>query len=148
MNSTGAIARVAAMNLTVRVQPLLAGLVLVLVGAGKTDAPEKNDMGTPADKPAGGLQADPRFYKLNSVMGVVTSGGKPVPGATVTIVKTSESFPVEATGSYVIVLDPERLGGRRHELAYAAPGCIEQRHFVYVPENNQTRHDVELLPAK
>jgi hypothetical protein len=133
----------------VRVQPLLAGLVLALVGACATDAPENNDMAkSPSGEPAAGLQSDPHFYKLNSVMGVVTSGGKPVPGATVTIVKTNESFPVEATGSYVLVLDPARLGGRRHELAYAAPGHVEQRHFVYVPDNNQTRFDVELLPAK
>ena len=102
----------------------------------------------PTRNPAGGLQSDPHFYKLNSVMGEVTAGGRPVAGATVTIVKTGESFPIDASGSYVLVLDPVRLGGRRHELAFSAPGHAEQRHFVLVPENNQTRLDVELVPVK
>lgn len=105
-------------------------------------------MGTNPKQPTGSLESDPYFYKLNSVMGEVMSGGKPVPGATVRIVKTSETFPIEASGSYVIELDPQRLGGRRHELAFSAPGYVEQRHFVLVPENNQTRLDIELVPEK
>ncbi len=118
-----------------------------LFGACQSDT--EKTMGTkPTEKPAGGLESDPYFHRNNSVMGEVRSGGKAVPGATVTIVKTGESFPVEASGSYVIVLDPERLGSRGHELAFRAPGYAEQRHFVLVPENNQTRLDVELVPAK
>lgn len=102
-------------------------------------------MGSKQGKPASGLEADPRVYKLNSVMGSVLSGGKPVPGATVTILKTGESFPIDPTGAYVLVLDPVKLGGRGHELAFRAPGFAEQRHFVLVPENNQAYLDVELV---
>lgn len=102
----------------------------------------------PPKKPTGSLQSDPRVYKLNSVMGEVTCAGRPVPGATVTILKTSESFPIDPSGSYVIVLDPVRLGGRGHDLVFAAPGYAKQQHFVLVPENNQKRLDVELVPLK
>lgn len=136
------------MKPTVRVQPLLAGLALILLGACRSDEPENDDMGKTPTQPAGNLQSDPYFYKVNSVMGVVTSAGKPVPGATVTILKTKESFPIDPSGSYVVVLDPAKLGGRRHELSFTAPGYAEQRLFVTVPENNQTRVDVELMPAK
>lgn len=99
-------------------------------------------------KPTGSLESDPRVYKLNSVMGEVKSAGRPVAGATVTIVKTKESFPIDASGAYVLVLDPVRLGARGHDLVFAAPGYVEQRHFVLIPENNQKRLDVELVPAK
>jgi hypothetical protein len=137
------------MKHAVLARPLLGVLALVFVGACATDTAENTNMGSnPKQKPSGSLQADPHFYKLNSVMGEITSGGRPVKGATVTIVKTSESFPVEESGSYVIVLDPVRLGGRRHELAFSAPGYAEQRHFVLVPENNQTRLDVDLVAKK
>jgi hypothetical protein len=137
------------MKIAIHVRPFLGVIPLVVVGACVTESPENTTMGSnPKQQPAGNLESDPFFYKLNSVMGEVTSGGRPVPGATVRIVKTSESFPVEASGSYVIELDPERLGGRRHELAFSAPGYVEQRHFVLVPENNQTRLDVELVPEK
>ncbi len=97
---------------------------------------------------SGGLQSDPGFYKLNSVVGEVKSAGKAVPGATVTIVSTQESFPVDAGGFYILVLDPAKLGKRPKELLFAAPGYAEQRHSVLVPENKQIRLDVELLPAK
>jgi hypothetical protein len=124
---------------------VLFACALIAVGACKTDKAEKENMGSkPTGKPAAGLEADPFYYKLNSVMGEVTSAGKPVPGAKVTIVKTGESFPIEASGAYVLVLDPVKLGGRGHEIAFSAPGYVEQKHFVMVPENNQTRLDVEL----
>jgi hypothetical protein len=100
------------------------------------------------NKASGGLESDPGLYKLNSVMGEVKSGGKAVPGATVTIVATKETFPVEAGGFYILVLDPAKLGKRPKELLFAAPGYAEQRHFVLVPENKQVRLDVELVPAK
>jgi len=100
------------------------------------------------NKAGGGIESDPGFYKLNSVVGEVKSGGKAVPGATVTIVATKESFPVEASGFYILVLDPAKLGKRPKELLFAAPGYAEQRHSVLVPENKQVRLDVELVPAK
>jgi len=100
------------------------------------------------DKPGGTLQADPRLYKRNSVMGTVTAGGKAVPGATVTIVATGESFPVESGGSYIVVLEPAKLGLAAKELLFAAPGYVEQRRTVSVPENKHVRLDVELSPAK
>ena len=123
---------------------------LLVCGACQSDNNESTDMGSkPTQKPPTGLQSDPHFYKLNSVMGEVRCAGRAVPGATVTIVKTGESFPIEPSGQYVLVLDPQKLGGARgHELAFRAPGYVEQRHFVMVPENNQTRLDVELVPEK
>ena len=125
-------------------QRVLLVLALVAVGACKTDKTENSNMAKPTKQPTGSLEANPFYYKLNSVMGECLAGGKPVPGAKVTIVKTGESFPIEPSGAYVIVLDPEKLGARGHELAFSAPGYAEQRHFVMVPENNQTRLDVEL----
>jgi len=100
------------------------------------------------NKASGGLESDPARYQLNSVMGAVKSGGKAVPGATVTIVATKESFPVEASGFYILVLDPAKLGPRPKELLFAAPGYAEQRHSVLVPENKRIRLDIELVPAK
>ncbi|MEZ5979005.1 MAG: carboxypeptidase-like regulatory domain-containing protein [Planctomycetota bacterium] len=97
--------------------------------------------------PSSGLESDPRFHKNNSAMGSVTSGGKPVPGAKVTIVQTSESFDVGDDGRYIVVLDPVRLGARGHELEFSAPGYVSQKHFVVVPENNQAYLDVELEAA-
>ena len=99
-------------------------------------------------KPSGTLQSDPKMHKLNSVMGEVTSGGKAVPGATVTIVATGEHFPVEPSGFYILVLDPAKLGKRPKEILFAAPGYAEQRHSVLVPESKQIRLDIELVPAK
>jgi len=100
------------------------------------------------NKASGGLQSDPGFYKLNSVVGEVKSAGKAVPGATVTIVATKESFPVEASGFYILELDPAKLGKRPKELLFAAPGYAEQQHSVFVPENKQVRLDIELVPAR
>ena len=94
------------------------------------------------------MQSDPKFYKLNSVLGEVKSGGKPVPGATVTIVATKESFPVDADGFYLLVLDPAKLGKGPKELLFVAPGYVELRRYVSVPENMQVRRDIELVPAK
>lgn len=136
------------MRLATRAQLVFFACALLSGSACQSDTSEDTDMGSKPTKPATGLQSDPHFYKLNSVMGEVRSDGRPVPGATVTILETGESFPVEASGSYVIVLDPERLGGRGHELAFRAPGFVEQRQFVLVPENNQTRLDVELVAEK
>jgi len=99
-------------------------------------------------KASGGLESDPNMYKLNSVMGEVKSGGKAVPNATVTIVATGESIPVEAGGFYILVLDPAKLGKKPKELLFAAPGYAEQKHSVLVPENKQVRLDVELVPAR
>ena len=99
------------------------------------------------DTNATGLEADPQFYKRNSVLGTVTSGGKPVPGATITIVKSGEEHPVNETGTFVIVLDQESLGTRQHELAFSAPGFAEKRETVYVPMNKQVKLDVVLEAA-
>lgn len=95
-----------------------------------------------------GLQADPRFYKLNSVFGEVTSGEKAVKGATITLVATKEVFPVEASGFYLLVLDPAKYGKRPKELLFSAPGYTEQRHSVSISEDMQTRLDVQLVPSK
>lgn len=114
-----------------------------------TSNEDGNSMNSKRDgKPGGTLQADPKMYKLNSVMGEVTSRGKAVEGATVTIAATGEKFPIEPSGFYILVLDPAKLGKRPKELLFAAPGYAEQRHSVLVPENKQIRLDVELIPAK
>jgi hypothetical protein len=99
-------------------------------------------------KPQGGdLQADPFFYKRNSVICEVMSGGKPVPGASVTIVATGETFPIGTSGVYVLVLDPAKLGKRPHEIAFKAPGYVEQRRSVLVPEDKQIKLVIELERA-
>jgi len=99
------------------------------------------------DSNVSGLESDPQFYKRNSVMGSVTSGGAAVPGATITIVKTGERHAADETGTFVIVLDPDSLGTRQHELVFSAPGFVEQRQTVYVPVNKQVRLDVDLVSA-
>ena len=81
-------------------------------------------------------------------MGEVTSGGKPIPGATITIVKLNETVAVEDNGTFVLVLDPERLGTNTHELLFSAPRYKPQRHTVDIPANNQVRLDVELEPER
>ena len=100
------------------------------------------------NKPSGTLESDPNMYKLNSVMGEVKSAGKAVSNATVTVVITGEKFPVEASGFYIIVLDPAKLGKKPKELLFSAPGFADQTHSVLIPENKQVRLDVELVPAK
>jgi hypothetical protein len=134
-----------AMRVAVRAQIVFCAVALVAVGACRSGSAEDTKMGT---KPSGKLESNPNVYKLNSVMGEVLSEGKAVTGATITIAKTGESFSVQPSGFYVFVLDPEKLGARGHELKYSAPGYAVQRHFVMVPENNQTRLDVELVPEE
>jgi hypothetical protein len=110
---------------------------------------ETNSMKSkPENKASGTLESDPGIYKLNSVMGEVKSQGKAIAGATVTIVATGEKVPIEASGFYILVLDPAKLGKRPKELLFAAPGYAEQKHSVLIPENKQIRLDVELVPAK
>src|SRR3974390_1808008 len=126
----------------------LLSLLLMTMSGCRISKDETNSMNSKQDnKAGGGLQSDPNMYKLNSVMGEVKSGGKAVPGATVTIVATGESSPIEDSGFYLLVLDPAKLGKQSHELLFAAPGYAEQRHAVWVPENKQVRLDVELMPA-
>ena len=125
---------------------LLSLVMMAMSGCGTSN--DKTDSMKQDKKASGGLESDPSLYQLNSVMGEVKSGGKAVPGATVTIVATKENFPVEAGGFYILVLDPAKLGKRPKELLFAAPGYAEQRHSVLVPENKQVRLDVELVPAK
>ena len=127
----------------------LISLVMMAMSGCGTPNDEANSMKSKQDNKASGvLQSDPQFYKHNSVVGGVKSGGKAVPGATVTIVATKESFPVDPSGFYIVVLDPAKLGHRPIELLFGAPGYVEQRHSVLVPENKQIRLDVELVPAK
>ena len=127
---------------------LLSLVLMALSGCGTSNVETDSMKPKQDNKPNGGLQSDPRMHKLNSVMGEVKSGGKAVPGATVTIVATKESFPIDASGFYMLVLDPAKLGPRPKELLFAAPGYAEARHSVLVPENKQIRLDVELVPAK
>jgi len=137
------------MQIQARAHIISSLLALLALGGCAGHSKKDEDMGAKSTgKPAAGLESDPRVYKLNSVKGTVLAGGKPVPGATITILKTGESFPIDPTGSYVLVLDPVKLGGRGHELLFSAPGYAEQRHFVLVPENNQAYLDVVLVPAK
>ncbi len=132
---------------TLFVTSVLALIMLAVGGCGTSN--ETNSMKSKQDvKASGGLESDPNMYKLNSVMGEVKSGGKAVPNATVTIVATGESIPVEAGGFYILVLDPAKLGKKPKELLFAAPGYAEQKHSVLVPENKQVRLDVELVPAR
>jgi hypothetical protein len=126
---------------------LLSLVMMVMSGCGITEDKADSMKSEQSNKSSGGLQSDPKFHKLNSVVGEVKSGGKAVPGATVTIVATKETIPVEPSGFYVLVLDPAKLGKRPKELLFAAPGFAEQRHSVLVPENMQVRLDVELVPS-
>jgi len=127
----------------------LLSLVMMAMSGCSTSNDETNSMKSKQDSKASGtLETYPRFHKPKSVIGAVMSGGKAVPGATVTIVATGESFPVESSGSYVVVLEPAKLGKRPKELLFAAPGCVEQRHSVLIPENKQIRLDIELVPVK
>ena len=87
------------------------------------------------------------MYKLNSVMGQVAAGGKAVPGATVTVVATQQKHAVEPSGSYIFVIEPGKNGRRNHDLVFSAPGYKDEHRTVNIPENNQTRLDVELTPA-
>ena len=125
---------------------LLSLVLIAMSGCGTSN--DKADSMKQDNKASGGMQSDPKFYKLNSVLGEVKSGGKPVPGATVTIVATKERFPVDADGFYILVLDPAKLGNGSKELLFSAPGYVEQRRYVSVPENMQVRRDIELVPAK
>jgi hypothetical protein len=135
-------------SMILSITALLSLVMMAMSGCGTSNY-ETDSMKSKQDKKASGdMQSDPGFYKLNSVVGEVKSGGKAVPGATVTIVATGESLPVEAGGFYILVLDPAKLGKRPKELLFAAPGYAEQRHSVLVPENKQVRLDVELVPAK
>jgi hypothetical protein len=127
---------------------LLSLVMMAMSGCGTSNVKTDSMKSKQDNKASSGMQSDPKLYKLNSVMGEVKSGGKAVPGATVTIVATTESFPVEASGFYILVLDPAKLGKRPKELLFAAPGYAEQRHSVLVPENKRVRLDVELVPAK
>ena len=136
------------MQRRILLKAVLLSLGIALSGCG-TATDETNSMkSSKGDKSGGGWESDPRMDQPNSVLGEVKSGGKAVAGATVTIVATGESFPVEAGGFYLIVLDPAKLGHRPKELLFAAPGYTGQRHSVLVPENKRTRLDVELVPAK
>ena len=99
-------------------------------------------------QPSGELESNPDVYQLNSVRGAVLADGAPIAGATITVVATGAEFPVSEAGTYLIVLDPEELGARHHELRFAAPGHEPQTHVVRIPENGQTRFDVELARAK
>jgi len=122
---------------------------MVTVSGCGTSNDETNSMKSKQDNKASGtLQSDPELHKPNSVMGEVKSGGKGVPGATVTIVATGESLPIDASGFYILVLDPAKLGKRPKELLFAAPGYVDQRRSVLIPENKRIRLDVELVPAK
>ena len=127
---------------------LFSLMLIAMSGCGTSDHNSEAMKSNPGNQASGTLQSDPGFYKLNSVVGEVKAGGKAVPSATVTIVATQESFPVDAGGFYILVLDPARLGKRPKELLFAAPGYREQRHSVLVPENKQVRLDVELVPAR
>ncbi len=95
---------------------------------------------------AGELESDPRLYKINSVIGEVTSKNLPIPGATITVVATEEEHAVAKNGTYVLELDPERLGSNTHELLFSAPGYKDQRHTVTIPQDKRIRLDVELEP--
>jgi carboxypeptidase family protein len=121
---------------------LLALLLCCGCGPDRREDPNMN-----AD-PNPGLRSDPRMYKINSVMGEVTAGGQPIPGATVTVVQTDEKIAVSESGTYAVVLDPVRLGTDTHELLFAAPGHKDQRRKVTVPANNRVRLDVELEPLR
>lgn len=93
-----------------------------------------------------GRESDPNLYKLNAVMGVVTAGDKPVPGAVLTVVATGATVPLSAQGTYIVELDPKELGTNVHELLFQAPGYKDQRHTVTIPENKRIRLDVQLEP--
>lgn len=127
---------------------LLSTLLCLAPGfvACRSDRPEDPTMDSDSSSGPGkrGLEANKYFYKENSVMGNITSDGKGVPDATITIVQTGEVVRVEAHGSYSVVLDPEVLGTNTHELVYAAPGLEPVRRTVTVPDDQRVRVDVEL----
>lgn len=98
----------------------------------------------PSKKPAAKLESDPRLYRVDSVMGNITCGGKPLAGATVTVVKSKAVVVAGAGGDYIVELDPKKLGSRHHELVFAAPGCASVTREVVLPDKQQLRIDVEL----
>src|ERR1051326_1823381 len=83
---------------------LLSFAIMAMSGCG-TSNEETNSMKSKQDR--GGLESDPHFHKHNSVVGEVKSGGKAVPGATVTIVATKETSAIEPSGFYILVLRSE-----------------------------------------
>jgi hypothetical protein len=127
---------------------LLSFVICITSGCGTSNDKADSMKSKQDNKPTGVLQSDPKFHKNNSVLGEIKSGGKPVPTATVTIIATKESFPVDADGFYLVVLDPAKLGNGPKELLFSAPGFVDQRRYVSVPENMQVRRDIELAPAK
>jgi hypothetical protein len=122
----------------------VSALALAVILAGGCGSASEED--PPMAPDSSGLEADPFFYKLDSVTGAVLANDKGIAGATITVVSTGETMTVEDSGAYVLVLDPEKLGGRKHELLFSAPGYKDQTHTVEVPEKNQIRLDVELEP--
>lgn len=93
-----------------------------------------------------GFKANPVTHKRNAVIGAVTFNDRAIPGATITIVQTSESIPVRESGAYTVVLDPEKLGTNTHELVFSAPGYKDERRTVTIPEWERIELDVELVP--
>jgi hypothetical protein len=120
-------------------------LVLALAaGCGGTREEAEPEADNAPVPQGGGLQSDPQFYKLNSVVGQVTTGGKAVSGAKVKHVASGKVFDVLDNGTFVIVLDPKELGSNKHELEISAPGCRSVKRKIEIRENNQVRMDVEL----
>src|ERR1043165_1707277 len=106
---------------------LLSLVICVTSGCGTSNDKADSMKSKQDNKTSGVLQSDPRFHKLNSVLGEVKSAGKPVTNATVTIIATKESVPVDADGFYLVVLDPAKLGNGPKELLFSAPGFMDQR---------------------
>jgi hypothetical protein len=123
----------------------LVVLAISLASGCNSNSKEVPNMSADSTKQPAGRESDPNLYKNNAVMGVVTAGEKPVPGAVLTIVATGATVPLTPQGTYIVVLDPAELGTNTHELSFKAPGYKEQRHTVTIPSNKRIRLDVVLV---
>lgn len=107
-------------------QPLLLGLLALALIACKQDAPEEVP---PVTEPDTGREGDPELQNLHSVHGFVTSGGSPLAGATLTVVKTGKAYELDSDGGYRVSLDPGD-----YEVTFSAPGHRSHTQTVTVVE--------------
>ena len=131
--------------------PLGAAVLALIACTGCGTNPEEEPMmepTQPGDSGPAGLESDPSFYKRSSVIGEVSSADGVVPNATITVVKSGETHTADETGTFVIVLDPDKLGTRQHELVISAPGFSEHREVIYVPRDKQVKIQVTLEPRE
>ena len=125
-------------------RPFARSIVLALIACASCGSnPEEEPT---METGSAGLESDPTFYRRSSVMGEVSSADGIVPNATISVVSSGETHSADETGTFVVVLDPEKLGTRQHELVFSADGFRDHREVVYVPKDKQVKVRVVLEP--